>query len=88
MNRNKVITESISFNEFKRIKTVPKHISPKQRSRKIVDTNIPIEGDITLHDIIKFSKDTKNVKSNTKRKNLTKNMLIEYLEMKYAESEF
>lgn len=75
MNRNKIITEPISFKEYKKIKY-------EKNIKKKIDNNN--DNDImSLDEIIKFSKDKKNIKSDKKRKAVTKELFLEYLDFKY-----
>lgn len=75
MNRSKVITEPVTFKEYKKIKAGP--ITTKNKVEEKMD------GVMTLDEIVKFSKDKKTIKSDKKRKAVTRELFIEYLDMKY-----
>ena len=75
MNRNKVINQDLSFKEYRRIKQgVPK--TAHQIMEEEPET-------LSIDLIVKFSKDEKNIKSYRKRKVLTREMLLEYLDVNY-----
>lgn len=80
MNRSKVITEPISFKEYKKVKTGP--IASKKKVEEKMD------GIMTLSEIVKFSKDKKTIKNFKKRKEVTKQLFIEYLDLKYNEDDY
>lgn len=82
MNRKKVITECISFKDYKRIQNSSFDYDVKKISNNVKNNKIKNDF-MTLDEIIKFSKDKKNIKSDKKRKELTKNLFIEYLDVKY-----
>jgi hypothetical protein len=74
MNRNKVITDPMPFKTYRKKKQEP--------------VIIPEEDDpVSLYQIIKISKDKKNIKSDNKRRALTLELLTEYLEDNYSELE-
>lgn len=74
MNRHKVITEKMIFRE----------------AQKVLKTELPptLNNVLTIDSIIKFSKDKKNIKSDRKRKALTIEMLLEYLDDNYNVDDF
>lgn len=74
MNRHKVITEKMIFRE----------------AQKVLKTELPptLNDVLTIDSIIKFSKDKKNIKSDRKRKALTIEMLLEYLDDNYNVDDF
>jgi hypothetical protein len=84
MNRRKVITEDITFKEFRRIKAG----APPPSAQKVIAKIEEKPDEITLEEIIKFSKDKKNVRSDRKRKRLTQDMFIEYLDINYNKDDF
>lgn len=74
MNRHRVITEELTFRETQKVlKTEPQ--------TSIYDV-------LTIDSIIKFSKDKENIKSDRKRKALTLEMLLEYLDDNYNVDDF
>jgi len=75
MNRNKVITEDLSFKEYRKMKAGP--IATKKKVEEKLD------GVMNLDEIIKFSKDKKTIKSAKKRKAVTRELFVEYLDLKY-----
>lgn len=84
MNRRKVITESISFKEFRRIKSGATPPTAKKIKQKIEET----PDELTLKDIIKFFRDKKNVPNDKRRYRLTKEMFIDYLDVNYNTDDF
>ena len=74
MNRNKVFIEPITFKEFRKIKN--------NKGVKNVAL-VKEESDLSIGSIIKFWKDKKNIKNDVRRKKLTKELFIEYLEENY-----
>jgi hypothetical protein len=75
MNRNKVITDPMPFKTYRK----------KKKQEPVI---IPEEDDpVSLYQIIKISKDKKNIKSDNKRRALTLELLTEYLEDNYSELE-
>lgn len=76
MNRNKVIYDDVTFKEFKRMNT-------KQPIKLQEDPDM-----LSIDSIIKFSKDKKNIKSDRRRKEATKELLLEYLDIRYNVDDF
>ena len=78
MNRTKVISECVSFRDYRKMKNGIPQIT-KKKVAEIKD----IQDDLSIESIVKFSKDKENIKSDRKRKLLTREMLIDYLDSKY-----
>lgn len=74
MNRHRVITEELTFRETQKV------LKTEQQTT--------INDVLTIDSIIKFSKDKKNIKSDRKRKALTLEMLLEYLDDNYNVDDF
>ena len=71
MNRDKVIIDDIPNNQIKKKKFI--NNTPSNNN----------DDEFTLKDIIKFSQDKKNIKSDLKRKRITREMFIEYMLVNY-----
>ena len=71
MNRDKVIIDDIPNNQIKKKKFINNRPSNNN------------DDEFTLKDIIKFSQDKKNIKSDLKRKRITREMFIEYMLVNY-----
>lgn len=74
MNRHRVISEELTFRETQKVLNTEPQTS--------------INDVLTIDSIIKFSKDKKNIKSDRKRKALTLEMLLEYLDDNYNVDDF
>jgi len=73
MNRSRVITDEVPFSEFK--KTETKNRTPNKKK---------IYQDFSqLKEIIKFANNKKETPNNRKRKRITKQLFVEYLDTKY-----
>lgn len=79
MNRHKVVCDTISCSEYKKRKNGIKEVV-KQKKEEIINED---NEDLTIDNIVKFSLDKKNIRSDRKRKEATKELLIEYLDEKY-----
>ena len=75
MNRSKVICEDISFRDYRKVKCGV----PQAAQKQIKDE----PETLSIDSIVKFSKDKKNIRSDRKRKAITREMLLEYLDMNY-----
>ena len=80
MNRGKVILQDITFKELIKLKKRPA-IMVKNKKEEM-------EGNMTLDEIIKISKDKKNIKSDRKRKLLTKQLFLDYLDINYNDDDY
>lgn len=81
MNRNLCVKdECITFKEYRQMKY--NKGSPKEKKKMIqLQENNDEPG---IHDIIDVANDAKKIKSFKKRKNIAKEMLLDYLKLNYT----